>query len=69
LNYYYDEDGSLVIRVQLPAEEGAVVLQALNAAIDARYAEHNEVEPDDVTANTRPVARWNRPRGIIQESA
>jgi hypothetical protein len=52
LSYYYDDDGSLVIRARLPAEEGAVVLQALNAAMDARYAEHNEVESDDVTAVT-----------------
>ena len=29
LNYYYDEDGSLVIQARLPAEEGAVVLQAI----------------------------------------
>ena len=50
LNYYYDEDGSLVIQARLPAEEGAVVLQALNAAMDARYTKQNEVEPDDVTA-------------------
>ena len=50
LNYYHDDDGSLVIRARLPAEEGAVVLQALNAAMDARYAEANEVEPEDVTA-------------------
>jgi hypothetical protein len=52
LNYYYDDDGSLIIRARLPAEEGAVVLQALNAAMDARRAEHNEAEPDDVTAVT-----------------
>jgi hypothetical protein len=52
LNYYYDEDGSLVIRARLPAEAGAVVLQALNAAMDARQAEQNEAEPDDVTAVT-----------------
>jgi len=52
LNYYYDEDGSLVIRARLPAEEGAVVLQALNAAIDARYAEQSKTESDDVTAVT-----------------
>jgi hypothetical protein len=38
LNYYYDDDGSLVIRARLPAEEGAVVLQALDAAMDARHA-------------------------------
>jgi hypothetical protein len=52
LTYYHDDDGSLVIRARLPAEEGAVVLQALNAAMDARYAEHNEAESDDVTAVT-----------------
>ena len=41
LNYYHDEDGCLVIRARLPAEEGAVVLQALNAAMDAQYADGN----------------------------
>jgi len=52
LNYYYDDDGSLVIHARLPAEEGAVVLQAFNAAMDARDAEQNSVESDDVTAVT-----------------
>jgi len=52
LNYYYDDDGSLVIRARLPAEEGAVVLQALNAAMDARDAEQSEVGSEDVTAVT-----------------
>jgi hypothetical protein len=52
LTYYYDDDGSLVIRARLPAEAGAVVLQALNAAMDARHAEQNEAESDDVTAVT-----------------
>ena len=52
LTYYHDDDGSLVIRVRLPAEEGAIVLQALNAAMDAHYAEQNKEEPDDVTAVT-----------------
>ena len=50
LNYYHDDDGSLVIHARLPAEEGAVVLQALNAAMDARYAKANEAKPEDVTA-------------------
>jgi len=51
LNYYYDDDGSLVIRARLPAEEGAVVLQALNAAMDARYAEQNAVSSGDTIRN------------------
>ena len=51
LTYYHDDDGSLVIRARLPAEEGAVVLQALNAAMDARYAEQKEEDKsDEVTA-------------------
>jgi len=52
LNYYHDEGGSLVIHARLPAEEGAVVLQALNAAMDARDAEQNDVKSNDVTAVT-----------------
>jgi len=55
LNYNHDEDGNLVIHARLPAEEGAVVLQALNAAMDARRAEENEAQPEDVTAVTPPV--------------
>jgi hypothetical protein len=57
LTYYHDDDGSLVIRARLPAEEGAVVLQALNAAMDAQYTEENneatnENAAEDVTAVT-----------------
>ncbi len=33
LTYYHDEDGSLVLKVQLPAEAGALVLKALEAAV------------------------------------
>ena len=47
LTYYYDDDGSLVIRARLPADEGAVVLQALNAAMDAQ---ESDAESEDVTA-------------------
>ena len=52
LNYYHDDDGSLVIRARLPAEEGAVVLQALNAAMDAQSAEVRDDMAEDVTAET-----------------
>ena len=47
LNYYYDDDGSLVIRARLPPDEGAVVLQVLNAAIDTQEP---DAESEDVTA-------------------
>jgi len=60
LTYYYDDDGSLVIRARLPADEGAVVLQALNAAMDAqreveRDAQARDEESEDVTAVTSGV--------------
>ena len=34
LNWYWDDDGSLVIWARLPAESGALVLKALEAAVD-----------------------------------
>ena len=52
LTYYHDDDGSLVIHARLPAEEGAVVLQALNAAMDTQREEAHDAESDDVTAVT-----------------
>ncbi len=47
LSYYHNDDGSLVIRARLPADEGAVVLQALNAAMDAQ---ERDTQSEDVTA-------------------
>ena len=52
LTCYYDDDGSLVIRARLPADEGAVVLQALNVAMDAQ---ESDAESEDVTAVTSTV--------------
>jgi len=49
---HHDEDGSLVIRARLPAEAGAVVLQALNAAMDAECEAANDDTVNDVTAVT-----------------
>ena len=33
LTYFHDEDGSLVVKLQLPAESGALLLKALDAAL------------------------------------
>jgi len=52
LNYYHDDDGYLVIRARLPAEEGAVVLQAINAAMDAQRPGEEDDAANDVTAVT-----------------
>jgi len=63
LNYYHDDDGSLVIRVRLPAEEGAIVLQALNAAMDAqRTAENADAASDDAVDDVTAVTSIDEDR-------
>ena len=60
LTYFYDEDGSLVIHARLPADEGALVLQTLEAAMDAQDAAASNAEPDNVAAVT-PVTTGDNP--------
>jgi hypothetical protein len=48
ITYYYDDDGSLVIKGRLPAEQGAMMIQALQMAMVRA-----EKEDPDVTAETR----------------
>jgi len=47
LSWHHDDDGSLVLKARLPAESGALVLKALQAAM-----EPGEVEASDVPAGT-----------------
>ena len=48
VTHYYDHDGCLVIKARLPAEQGALVVKALEMAMDADFAERGS----DVTAVT-----------------
>jgi hypothetical protein len=45
VSYFYDEDGSLVLKARLPAEIGALVIKALDAAV-------NDPAMRDVSAET-----------------
>jgi hypothetical protein len=45
LNYHYDSDGCLVIKGRFPAEQGALIVKALEMAIEKQYAEA-ETEPE-----------------------
>ena len=48
--WYYDDDGMLVIEGRLPPEQGAVVVQALQAAVDTLWkAEVKEDHSDQTT--------------------
>jgi uncharacterized protein DUF222/HNH endonuclease len=54
----YDEDGSLLLRGRLPAEEGALVLKALEAGRDALRAAGDAEEPstDEPSSEGRDVS-------------
>ena len=82
LTYYFDHDGSLVLKARLPAESGALLLKALDVALqDVPWASPT-VDPDDapsdVPAGTPPgkyllpkesiAARRADALGLIAES-
>ena len=51
LSHYYDHDGCLVIKARLPAEQGALIVKALEMAMDKDF------RVSDVTAETsQPIA-------------
>ena len=45
LEHHYDEDGCLVIRARVPAEQGALIIKALEKALDDQFAKHRDVCP------------------------
>ncbi len=48
VTHYYDHDGCLVIKARLPAEQGALIVKALEMAMDKDFAANE----NDVTAET-----------------
>src|ERR1700737_3645179 len=64
LTYFHDEDGSLVLKGRLPAEIGALVVKALDAAVNDPAV--NDAAARDVSAETsaKPAA-W----GLIAKAS
>jgi len=50
LSHYYDHDGCLVIKARLPAEQGALIIKALEMAMDKHFAATDGVEPEPIAA-------------------
>ena len=72
LTYYHDEDGSLVLKVQLPAETGALVIEALEAALsdvplpnDCEPALHVSAETSFAVAGAQPTAATRRADALV----
>jgi hypothetical protein len=55
-NYHWDDDGSLVFSGRLPAEVGAVLMQALKSAVD-RAEEEAEVTAETSSQGSRKGSR------------
>jgi hypothetical protein len=60
LRWSFEDDGSMVITVRLPAEQGALVVQAIHAAVEAQRRERDGADReqefvDDVSAETSPA--------------
>ena len=51
MTHYYDHDGCLVIKARLPAEQGALIVKALEMAMDARFYDN------DVSAIHMPLGQ------------
>jgi hypothetical protein len=51
VSYHFDDDGSLVLKARLPAETGAVVLKALNVALEEVPYTSVQPEPVEVSEN------------------
>jgi hypothetical protein len=56
VNYWFDEDGSLILKARLPAAAGAMLIQALDAALD--NLPDNEISADTVAE--RPISFESR---------
>ncbi len=56
LDTWYDDDGALNLRASLPADEGAVLMKALEIAREQLWRQARQASPQE--AATHPLARW-----------
>jgi len=69
LHYHTDEDGMLVIEARLSPEQGALVLKALEAAVEQQpdvTAETSDDGSEDVTAETRETISARRADALAE---
>jgi hypothetical protein len=58
LRYQWERDGSLEIRIRLPAEGGAIVLKALERAVEEMSAPSSTKEPNAKSEDGEPPPSW-----------
>ena len=56
LSHHYDEDGCLVIKGRFSAEQGALIVKALEMAMEKQYSEDADSDVSAETAEPTPIA-------------
>jgi len=72
LSYHYDHDGCLVIKGRFPAEQGALIVKALEMAMEKQYSEDaGSTDPAslDVSADQVPLGQASEPTPISTRRA
>jgi Domain of unknown function (DUF222)/HNH endonuclease len=70
LYYFWDDDGSLLLRARLPAEDGAVFVRALEAARDSlRERRRGEQQTNDDPIAAAAGRQWSQPPGPTSAEA
>ncbi len=60
LTYSYDDDGSLILKARLPAEIGAVVIKALDAAMESVQPNEEDVAAEEIRLSDKERVRRSR---------
>lgn len=68
LRHHWERDGSLVIRVQLPAESGALVLKALERAMDELPWPVRETTPEELEGLSVGLPRERPPAWSVRQA-
>jgi Domain of unknown function (DUF222)/HNH endonuclease len=56
LSWFFDEDDCLVIKGRLPPEQGALIVKALEMAMDRDFAEQNDAKDDSAESSSDVIA-------------
>ena len=56
VNYHYDHDGCLVIKGRFPAEQGALIVKALERAMEKQYPKNADPDVSAETSEPTPIA-------------
>jgi Domain of unknown function (DUF222)/HNH endonuclease len=69
MTHYYDHDGCLVIKARLPAEQGALIVKALEMAMDAQFHDTNDTAVNEPLGPTTDPESEAEPTPIAARRA